>query len=108
LLKIELCVFVTQTFSQGFHVENNSSVLSVRISASERQLLASAAEDARTSISDFVRRKSIEAAELKLLERSVVKIPAADWDKFEAWMNSPPIDMPKIRALAQRPLAWEK
>jgi uncharacterized protein (DUF1778 family) len=41
-----------------------TSVLSVRVSDAERQLLQDASDEARTSVSDFVRRKAIEAAEL--------------------------------------------
>ena len=40
-----------------------TSVLSVRVSDAERRLLQEASDEARTSISDFVRRRAIEAAE---------------------------------------------
>jgi len=46
-----------------------TSVLSVRISEGERALLEAASRQARTSLSDFVRRKALEAAEIDL-ERS--------------------------------------
>jgi uncharacterized protein (DUF1778 family) len=46
---------------------NMSPVLSVRVSPSERDLLEFAAEQARTSLSDFVRRKALEAAEMDVL-----------------------------------------
>jgi uncharacterized protein (DUF1778 family) len=49
---------------------------------------------------DFSRRKSVEAAEIALLDRRLVTIPAADWKKFEAWANSPPADIPELRELA--------
>jgi len=53
---------------QGFR-EMATSVLSVRISEGERALLEAASRQARTSLSDFVRRKALEAAEIDL-ERS--------------------------------------
>ncbi len=65
------------------------SVLSVRVSSDERGLLEAAAEQANTSLSDFVRRKSLEAAEIEVLNRSVVTIQAQDWDAFEAWAKRP-------------------
>lgn len=84
------------------------AVLSVRISAQERAMLEAAAEQARTTISDYVRRKAIEAAELEIMERRNVIIPAEDWEKFEAWMHSPPEDSPGLRKLfATRPV-WEE
>jgi uncharacterized protein (DUF1778 family) len=38
-------------------------LLNVRVSPEERNLLEAAAEQARTSLSDFLRRKAVEAAE---------------------------------------------
>jgi uncharacterized protein (DUF1778 family) len=62
-----------------------TSVSSVRVSEEERALLEAASEQARTSLSDFVRRKAEDAAEAELLERRIVTIPAKDWEAFEAW-----------------------
>ena len=46
----------------------SAAVLSVRVNASERALLEAAAEQASTSLSDFVRRRALEAAESDLLK----------------------------------------
>lgn len=35
-----------------------------------------------------------------------VAIPAADWDRFEAWMTSPAKDAPALRELAAHRPAW--
>ena len=86
---------------------NLSPVLSVRVSPSERDLLEFAAEQARTSLSDFVRRKAIEAAEMDVLEHRVVTIPAEDWEKFEAWVKTPAKDVPALRKLATTRPAWQ-
>jgi uncharacterized protein (DUF1778 family) len=88
-----------------------ASVLSVRLSDAERQLLQEASEEARTSISDFVRRKAIEAAELQLMERRIVTIPARDWDKIEAWAKAKPRKreaLPGLVALAKAKATWER
>ena len=69
-----------------------AAVLSVRVSATERALLEAAAEQASTNLSDFVRRRALEAAETDLLNRRIVTIPAKDWARFEAWASSPPRD----------------
>jgi uncharacterized protein (DUF1778 family) len=86
---------------------NMSPVLSVRVSPSERDLLEFAAEQARTSLSDFVRRKALEAAEMDVLEHRVVTIPAEDWEKFEAWVKTPAKDVPALRKLATSRPAWQ-
>ncbi len=86
---------------------NMSPVLSRRVSPSERDLLEFAAGQARTSLSDFVRRKAIEAAGMELLEHRAVTIPAADWEKFEAWVNTPAREVPALRKLAASRPAWQ-
>jgi uncharacterized protein (DUF1778 family) len=85
-----------------------SSVLSVRLSDDERALLETASSQARTNVSDFVRRKAIEAAELEVMERRVVTIPAKDWARFEAWAAKPARVLPGLKALFAKPPTWRK
>ena len=88
-----------------------TSVLSVRVSDAERQLLEHASDEARTSISDFVRRKAIEGAELQLMERRIITIPAKHWDKIEAWAKAKPRKreaLPHLVALARTKPTWER
>lgn len=85
-----------------------AAVLSVRVSASERALLEAAAEQARTNLSDFVRRRALEAAETDLLDRRVVTIPAKDWAKFEAWASAPAKGVPALLELAKSRSVWQK
>lgn len=80
--------------------------VSVRVSPGERDLLEAAAAQARTSLSDFVRRKAVEAAEMDLLDRRIVTIPADAWDRFEAWAQAPARAVPELRDLAAIRPAW--
>jgi uncharacterized protein (DUF1778 family) len=84
------------------------SILSVRVSPNERALLEAASEQARTSLSDFVRRKALEAAEIDVLERRTVTIPAKSWEAFEAWVNRPAETIPALKRLARRTPTWER
>lgn len=83
-----------------------SSVLSVRVNEEERALLEAASEQARTSLSDFIRRKAIEAAEIDMLERRIVTIPAKDWEAFEAWADRPPRKIAALEELARTDPKW--
>ncbi len=85
-----------------------SSVLSVRLSRQERALLETASSQVRTNVSDFVRRKALEAAELDVLECRIVTIPAKDWDRFEAWVRKPSREISALKDLARRPPTWRK
>jgi uncharacterized protein (DUF1778 family) len=82
------------------------AVLSVRVSPEERSLLETAAQQARTNLSDFVRRRAIEAAEQDLFDRRVVTIPTKDWAKFEEWVRAPAREIPALRKLAVTQPAW--
>jgi uncharacterized protein (DUF1778 family) len=86
----------------------SSLVLSVRLSEQESALLEAASSQARTNVSDFVRRKALEAAELEVLERRIVTIPAKDWERFEAWAAKPAREIPAIKELARRRPTWRK
>lgn len=92
---------------QQISSSDQTQVLSVRVSASERDLLLMAAKRGRTNLSDFVRRKAIEAAELDILGPRVITIPAADWERFEAWASEPAKDIPALRELAAHRPAWQ-
>ncbi len=85
-----------------------TSILSVRVSPDERALLDAAAKETRTSVSDFVRRAAVEAAEIEILKRSNVIIPAESWEAFEAWAARPAEVLPGLKALMQRKPSWER
>jgi uncharacterized protein (DUF1778 family) len=85
-----------------------TSVLSVRVSDNERALLEAASEQARTNLSDFIRRKALEGAEIDLLERRIVTIPAKDWEAFEAWADRPPQKIAAVEELARTEPKWRK
>jgi uncharacterized protein (DUF1778 family) len=81
--------------------------VSVRVTTAEREMLEAAAAQARTNLSDFVRRRALDAAEMELVDRRIVTIPAADWDKFEAWAHQPAKPVPALRDLASIRPAWQ-
>jgi len=52
--------------------------------------------------SDLAQRKMVEAAELEVLQRSTVVIPAKDWEAFQIWLRRPPEVIPALVELAIR------
>ena len=85
-----------------------TSILSVRVSPDERAILEAAAEQSRTSLSDFMRRKALDAAEIDVLNRTIVTIPAKDWEAFEAWIERPAEAIPALRKLGRKTPSWER
>jgi uncharacterized protein (DUF1778 family) len=88
--------------------ETSTSILSVRVSLDERAILEAAAEQSRTTLSDFMRRKALEAAEIDVLGRTVVTIPAESWEQFEAWIAEPAKEIPGLRELSRTKPSWSK
>jgi uncharacterized protein (DUF1778 family) len=93
---------------QGEGEPMNTSVLSIRVSPDERALLEEAAAQSHTTLSDYMRRKSVEAAEADILNRSVITIPAKDWEAFETWISRPAEEAPGLAQLARRIPSWER
>jgi uncharacterized protein (DUF1778 family) len=85
-----------------------TSILSVRVNPDERAILEAAAEQSRTTLSDFMRRKAIDAAETEMFHRGIVTIPAKDWEAFDAWINRPAETIPALGELARRTPSWER
>jgi hypothetical protein len=48
-----------------------------------------------------------DGAELDMLERRIITIPASDWESFESWASQPGKVIPSLRELAARPQTWE-
>jgi uncharacterized protein (DUF1778 family) len=87
---------------------STASVLSVRVSSDERALLEAAAEQAHTNLSDFVRRKALEAAEADVLNRTIITISAKDWEPFEAWIKRPAKTIAALRELRTVNPSWDR
>jgi uncharacterized protein (DUF1778 family) len=85
-----------------------TEVLSVRVSEEERALLQAASDLARTSLSEFIRRKALDAAEMDVQERRIVSIPAKDWKKFEAWAKRPAEKIKGLADLTRLTPTWQK
>ena len=86
----------------------STTVLSVRVSQEERAILEAASEQAHTSLSEFVRRKAVDAAENVMLDRRIITIPAKDWEAFEAWAGQSPQEIPALKELAAKDPTWRR
>lgn len=62
----------------------STSIISVCVNETELSLLETAAKQAHTTLSEFVRRKAVESAELEIMERRIIKNPIVLWEQSEA------------------------
>ena len=87
---------------------SSTAILSVRVSPEEKQMLQMAADQSRSTVSEFMRRKTLEAAESELIDRRIVTLPVAAWEAFEARLSEPAKAIPVLQELFQRTPAWSK
>lgn len=85
-----------------------SAILSVRVSPEEKEMLQVAADQSRSTVSEFMRRKALEAAESELIDRRIVTLPAEAWSSFEAKLADPAKEVPALKELFQRTPVWER
>jgi uncharacterized protein (DUF1778 family) len=74
----------------------------------ERAILEAAAEQSRTTLSDFMRREALEAAEIDVQGLPIVTIPAKDGYQFEAWIRATAKAIPALEELGGAIPSWEK
>ena len=73
------------------------------------QCLMKAAADAGATESErSALRKMLETAELEMMDRRIVTIPADAWDAFEAWAARPAQAIPALQELAGTVPTWRR
>lgn len=77
--------------------------LDLRLTPDAKRTLAAAAAAERRSISDFVLDSALGRAEETLADRRVFSLDAETWDKFQAALDAPPRDLPRLRKLINEP-----
>jgi len=80
---------------------NKSERLSLRASATQRTLLREASQAEGTTVSDFVLRSAIRAAEGVLADRRVFALSDDRWNAFIEILDSPAQELPRLRTLLE-------
>ncbi len=73
--------------------------IAVRASKEQRDLIALASVEAKTTVSNFVLTATLARAQDVLAERRAFTLPPEQWDAFLALLDQPPADRPRLRRL---------
>jgi uncharacterized protein (DUF1778 family) len=76
--------------------------LNLRIPSAARTLIVEAAQARQQAVSAFMLEQTLAAAERTLTDRSVFILNAADWTEFEARLDAPARDLPKLAAARKK------
>jgi uncharacterized protein (DUF1778 family) len=82
--------------------------LNLRLTTAQDEVLRRAAEAKGESMSDYVLRHAVEAAETDLADRRVFVVDDAAWDELQQVLNRPPQPAAKLRKLLTTPSVLEQ
>ena len=86
---------------------NRDTNINIRVKRAQRDLIDQAAELLGKSRSDFMLETACREAEGVLLDQCIFTMDAETFEKFQALLDEPPKDTPKLRKLMATPAPWE-
>jgi uncharacterized protein (DUF1778 family) len=84
-----------------------SARVSLRIHSHVKALLVRAAKLQQVRLTEFMVRSSQAAAEAALAERTRFLLPPEKWREFNAALDSPPREVPRLRKLFSEPAVFK-
>lgn len=82
--------------------------LDLRLSPAAKQTLRAAATASRRSISDFVLESALARADETLADRRHFGLDADRWNAFQAALDAPVRELPRVRRLLSKRSAFER
>ncbi len=89
-------------------VETRSEKLDLRLTASAKQVLQTAASLTRQSVSEFVLESALARAGETLPDRQHFGLNAEQWAAFQAALDAPPRSLPRMASLLRQPTVFER
>jgi len=88
--------------------ETRSNKLDLRLTASAKRTLQTAAAAAHRSVSEFVLESALARAEETLPDRQRFRLNAEQWEAFQAALNAPYRPAPRLARLLKEPSVVER
>lgn len=95
----------TETSASGDQTRDIN--INIRARRTQRDLIDQAAELLGKTRSDFMLETACREAEDVLLDQRVFTMDAETFKKFQALLDAPPSENPKLRKLMATPAPWE-
>jgi uncharacterized protein (DUF1778 family) len=87
--------------------ERRSGTINIRVQPAERALIDQAAQERGMSRSDFMLDASRRAAQETLLDRTLLRVDGATYERFLAALDGEPAPNDKLRKLLATRAPWE-
>ena len=88
--------------------ETRTEKLDLRLTATAKRTLQSAAAVANRSVSDFVLESALARAEETLPDRRLLVLDAKRWAEFQAALDAPARSHPRVARLLCEPSVFER
>jgi len=85
-----------------------SERFAVRVTESQRHLLAEASRAKRTTVSQFVLDAATDAAEQVLADRTEFRLSPDQWSRFLEALDAPVLPLPRLRRLLESPTVLDE
>ncbi len=85
-----------------------SEKLDLRVTPEDKRVLQQAAAASRRSVSEFVLESALARAEETLPDRTRFVLNEEQWQAFNAILDAPPRDLPRLRRLLTEPSVLER
>jgi uncharacterized protein (DUF1778 family) len=82
--------------------------IDIRLTAEAKETLRSAAAAQGRTVSDFVLDSALQRAAETLPDRKRFELDAKQWAEFQALLDAPPRDLPRLAALLKKPSVFER
>jgi uncharacterized protein (DUF1778 family) len=82
---------------------NRTEKLDLRLTATAKRALQTAAEATHKTLSDFVLESALARADTVLADRQVFRLDAERWRAFTAALDAPPKARPRLARLLNEP-----
>jgi len=88
--------------------ETRNEKIDLRVTLSAKRALQIAAAAVHRSVSEFVLESAMARAEETLPDRRHFGLDAAQWKAFQAALDAPPRQVPRLQSLLQEPSVFER
>ena len=82
--------------------------IDIRLTAEAKDTLRSAAAAQGRSVSEFVLESALQRAAETLPDRPRFDLTAKQWAQFQAQLDAPPRDLPRLAKLLKKPSVFER
>lgn len=102
------CALPTPSSRPRKPAATRQQTINIRVQSGQISIIDQAAGMLGQSRSSFILERSVQAAEAVLLDQRLFMVDDATYDAFEAALNAPVRDNPKLAALLRKRAPWDR